>query len=273
MATTSRPSMPISLPREADLVHLSPYQRHRALAPVRAAVRQQGFTLCDLLRLPDPQPLIEAVSQRLDFIPGVQLLRQWFQWSDSPLVVRDMTRRMSEFVTRCGTTDLAPWATYTGDIYRGVHRTLNDTKAYDFTKAEVRTLSLWRTVSFRTSYQSQYPVQSWTSSWNRAVFFAKKGGGGGRRGDHVVPVVFTSRATPQNSLFSPAVSNVIAHMAIGWTEDEVIRTTKEIDPAMTGIILLDDHRPWRVYDDWWNSGVFPSSVMEALRASWRGVTK
>ena len=366
MATTSLRSMPVPVPRVADL---TPQQRQRAVAAMR-----QGFTLCDLLRLSRPEPLITVVGEmgpeRLawgsdggttamaillywaafyppqttpvktitqlvtacferhafenedvqsylsDILPlllyptrpmgdspastdysdllsnktrlyamfpwmpkffaDVQLFRQWFHWAVGfSAVTQDITRRMSEFIAKCDTTDLAPWATYTGTIYRGVRRSLDEAKAYDFTKAEVRTLSRWRTVSFRTSYRSQYPVQSWTTSWNRAVGFADKGAGTDWWGAEglVVPVVFTSHVTRQNSLFSPAVSNVIARKLISVEEDEVLRTVSTPDPAMTGIILLDDHRPWWVYRDWWDSGVFPASVMEVLRASWRGVTK
>ena len=358
--------IPVPVPRVTDL---TPQQRQRAAASMR-----QGFTLCDLLRVPSAEPFIalttdglydeqrdsmelvgllywaafysprttrgaarasmtklvtsfytpprmyreervltylsemlplllyptlpmgdpppadygtliqntRALHAMFPWIPAlmldVQLIRHWFQWSTSPAWNKDLTRRMSEFVARCGSTNLAPWATYTGTMYRGVRRTLDEAKAYDFTNAQVRksTITDRLMVSFRTSYRSQYPVQSWTASLREALLFAEKGGGGEwgerQRNTLIVPVVFTSLATPQNSLFSPGVSNTIAGKLINIEEDEVIRTTKEIDPAMTGIILLDDFFPWRVYQDWWDSGLFPPAVMEKLRASWTNPT-
>ena len=197
--------------------------------------------------------------------------QQWYKWSESKTAVLRIARRMSEFVTRCDTTNLAPWATYTGNIYRGVRRRRADVKQYDFTKADVRKISAdTLAVSFRTSYQSQYPVQSWTASWKRAIHFAEHGVGVYRDRRGTVPVIFASRATRQNSLFSPRVTNPIANELVGSVEDEVLRTVSTPDPAMTGVILLYSTSAWSEYDDWWNSGLFPPAVIEKLRASWKG---
>jgi hypothetical protein len=193
------------------------------------------FTICDILKYPNPDYFIDfmnndvvrTISQILrkeqNIKIGTEYLRGLTWVSALETQVENFTdwfeevggskrKSIKEIRAAAACKDRAAWTKWSGTAWRGVGRSLDRIKRYNFTGEMVKMGGVEYLVA-TTGYKGKYGVQSWTNSFNVAQGFAAGGD---------ISVIFEVKLSEDETFLRPEIIKEISHYR---GEKEILRVS------------------------------------------------
>lgn len=217
---------------------------------VRKMKAMRPITLCDIMKSPDQRRFIELlrdgasepVLQILKKEQGIDILynddmndipwmrslgskadklANWFSQEGGPK--QDSISVIRECMACKGR---AAWSKWSGKAYRGVGRSMQRIKRYEYTGETVKMDGATWLVA-KVNYKGRYGAQSWTPDWKSAAGFRLGGG---------IQVVLEVELKEDETFLRPEVIEQVSEFK---GEKEVIRVSDRMVPAKAYVKLFD----------------------------------